>query len=1228
MALPSLRRFAILGLSFATLPSIFLPVTAFATTFTWSSGSPANFNWSDPANWVGNAVPPSNLATTDLVFGNSGFSSTVITSPYSIHSLVFPVGTTSYTFSGSALTIGSGGITQGGAAAQTFSNAPVILGDDQTWSLANGSGQLSFGAGINLVGVTLTVDAASATGNTISADITGGGTANTTSLIKNGAGLLTLLGTSSYTGQTRVNAGTLAFSGTFSNLDRLYVVESGSATISGGSTLSFAANQGIFLAGSGGDIATMTVSGAGTVVNTYDISLGSGDAGTFLQSGGTVNVTQRITLGGSSRDNHGTYILNGGSLFSQEIYLGRANPFQVSLGTFSQSGGINTTDRLRISVGGPDPLIGDALGTYHLEGGILAVKAVDKPGPASADAIFNFRGGTLRARESTPTFFQGLTTANVRGSATANSGAVVDTNGFDVTISQPLVHSTISGDAAIDGGLTKTGPGTLTLSSASTYTGETMIINGTLSVTGSLTGAGNVGVGAGSTLAISGGSVSLASGKTLTVNGTGASPAAASLGPGLLSTGSAYVGLNGNASFAQTGGSFTTNGTTLFVGFNAGSNGTYSLSGGNLTTGNTLISDDANFSSFIQSGGTHATSNLTLGAFSASANGMFHLNGGILAANSVTRTSGTGVFNFQGGTLRAGQSTTTFFQGLTTANVRGSSAANSGAVVNTNGFNVTIAQPLVHSTIGGDAAIDGGLTKTGLGTLTLSGASTYTGATNITAGTLTVTGSLTGAGTVAVGAGSTLAIVGGSVSLANRSLFVGSTSGSPATASLGPGLLSTGLSYVGWTESAIFTQTDGSFTTNGSQLVLGTHTGANTTYSLSGGSLTTGHTAISFGANISSLTQSGGTHTTGPLTLGASSTSSEGTYHLNGGTLAVNSVTRTSGTGVFNFKGGNLRAGQSTDTFFQGLTTANVRGSSAANSGAVVNTNGFNVTIAQPLVHSTIGGDAAIDGGLTKTGLGTLTLSGASTYTGSTTVGAGTLALTGSISGSKGVSVPTGSTLTIAGSATLSPASGSSVEVIGGSLLNNGTETGLLHAGLGGVVRGTGTFGSLELTDGGVISPGNSPGTANFTGNVTFGAGSRYVFELNSVVANSGSQDFLDIDGFLSILSTPANKLTLAISTLNGANSPAPLTDFLASEPYTFNLATAVGGISGFNAAAVAVDATNFINNSMGGRFSIFAQGSSLMLQFTPVPEPGCLAMLVTSAALLGMRRKRRASVV
>ncbi|MEY4488192.1 MAG: hypothetical protein RIQ79_700 [Verrucomicrobiota bacterium] len=108
------------------------------------------------------------------------------------------------------------------------------------------------------------------------------------------------------------------------------------------------------------------------------------------------------------------------------------------------------------------------------------------------------------------------------------------------------------------------------------------------------------------------------------------------------------------------------------------------------------------------------------------------------------------------------------------------------------------------------------------------------------------------------------------------------------------------------------------------------------------------------------------------------------TFNLNGGTLAIGQIisTITTGTRVFNFNGGTLKASASNAAFFAATAA------SAANvlaSGALIDSNGFDLTIAKALTGST--------GGLTKLGAGTLTLSGVNTYSGNTTVSAGALAL-------------------------------------------------------------------------------------------------------------------------------------------------------------------------------------------------------------------------------------------
>jgi len=115
-----------------------------------------------------------------------------------------------------------------------------------------------------------------------------------------------------------------------------------------------------------------------------------------------------------------------------------------------------------------------------------------------------------------------------------------------------------------------------------------------------------------------------------------------------------------------------------------------------------------------------------------SGQGTFNLNGGDLFATEITDNGGVGNFNFNGGTLHAGLDTLNFFH-----DVMGAVGIQAGgAIINTEGHDVTIAQAV------SDNGVSGSLTKNGAGTLTLSGQNSYSGQTKVNAGTLvTTTGS-------------------------------------------------------------------------------------------------------------------------------------------------------------------------------------------------------------------------------------------------------------------------------------------------------------------------------------------------------------------------------------------------------------------------------------------------------------------------------------------------------
>ena len=109
---------------------------------------------------------------------------------------------------------------------------------------------------------------------------------------------------------------------------------------------------------------------------------------------------------------------------------------------------------------------------------------------------------------------------------------------------------------------------------------------------------------------------------------------------------------------------------------------------------------------------------------------------------------------------------------------------------------------------------------------------------------------------------------------------------------------------------------------------------------------------------------------------------------------------------------------------------------SLTGSGTLTN-GGFRLTTGGDDTSTTFSGIATGMGGLTKEGIGTLTLSGANTYTGSTVVSAGTLDVTGSLASSD-ITVSVGGTLEVDG-ASLDDAN--SVVNLDGTMVLEGSET-------------------------------------------------------------------------------------------------------------------------------------------------------------------------------------------
>ena len=215
------------------------------------------------------------------------------------------------------------------------------------------------------------------------------------------------------------------------------------------------------------------------------IRVGRGSLGTFTQTGGAVTVNSSLEIG---QGGTGIWLAGGDSVGSlKEICIGRSSDGNMIL---SDNANYTATGAIELAYAGASS------GTLILNGGTLTTMALATPfskhgGGGTGAVAINFNGGTLRAGADSSDYFGNLDDEDLQ---IQWGGLIFDTNYSTVTIDNALGG---------DGGLTKQGGGTLILSGANTYAGNTMITEGTLVLTSaSLNDAADVWLMSGTSLTL------------------------------------------------------------------------------------------------------------------------------------------------------------------------------------------------------------------------------------------------------------------------------------------------------------------------------------------------------------------------------------------------------------------------------------------------------------------------------------------------------------------------------------------------------------------------------------------------------------------------------------------------------------------------------------------------------------------------------------------------------
>ncbi len=503
-------------------------------------------------------------------------------------------------------------------------------------------------------------------------------------------------------------AGTINISGTVSAGSITFGSQSGAIVLSGG-TISLPASTINFTVNNSSDTITSALSGASTTLQTAGTGTltlsGTGSTlarldslgGTLAVTGGSITMSSYFTTntggnynqsGGTVQTNLGLYIANlsgsstftvsGGSVTqnnaSEGIHLARGGGGSTATVNLSGSGALSGT-YIQAAGGGTGIInLGGGAGTFSggasiFDGGTSGVLTVGVVNMGAGTETLYFNGGTLRYNGNAAIsggggYVIGQPGATLTNAYVSTSGGIIDNGGFSTIVNQILAHDpAVSG---IDGGMNFKGAGTTTLSAASTYTGDTVVSAGTLTLTTALAlqnsplnynnqgGTFSFGSLTSATLGGLKGAQNLAAGTVtnLTLNNQASTTSTYS---GTLTAGSGVT-----LTKAGTGTQIFS-GTGSTVGWLDVATGTLQVTGGTITTSSYFTTNTAGTTgSYLQTGGTVSTTS----------NGVYLANNG-----------GSTNFTISGGSFTQAGTADRFWLGVRGSGTTTVTVSNSGSLV-------------------------------------------------------------------------------------------------------------------------------------------------------------------------------------------------------------------------------------------------------------------------------------------------------------------------------------------------------------------------------------------------------------------------------------------------------------------------------------------------------------------------------------------------------------------